>query len=220
MALLHDLGFTLIHSDRPWTPEGSHLLIALRATPTLRHFDPEGVTLWVAASGRGRATVLDRRSLPRAPHSVLWGHVHVVDRLEVENRFLTFGGELRAAAVATDTAVVDLRSPGPIVRWGGHSQGEDPLAAEVGAFFGRLIIPIDYEPDAEARVSAAPPLLLYAAFLVDVTARLARGRRRGEGPDPIATWIAAEAGRVRRVAPEAWTAGETLLQAIGLPVGG
>ena len=42
-ALLRDLGFSLIHSDRPWAPEGSHLIVALRDTPTLRHFDPEAV---------------------------------------------------------------------------------------------------------------------------------------------------------------------------------
>lgn len=219
-ALLADLGFTLIRSDRPGVGDGSHLLVALRAAPTLRHFDPESINLWVAASGRGKARLVDRANAAHAPGSVLWGHVHLVDRLEVENRFLTFGGELRTARIDDATTVVDLRSPGPIVRWGGHSQGEDPLAGEIGAFFGRLIIPIDYEPDAEAHVSAAAPLTLYGAFLVDATARLARSRRRSEGSDPLAGWIQAEAGRVRRIAPEAWDAGSRLLEAIGLPAGG
>lgn len=219
-ALLADLGFTLIRSDRPGIGDGSHLLVALRPAPTLRHFDPEAVTLWVAAAGRGRARVVERSNIAHAPDSVLWGHVHVVDRLEVENRFLTFGGELRTAPIGDGTVLVDLRSPGPIVRWGGHSQGEDPLAGEIGAFFGRLIIPIDYEPDAEARVSAATPLTLYGSFLVDAIARSARARQRTEGSDPLAAWIEAEAGRIHRTAPEAWEAGGALLEAIGLPAGG
>lgn len=216
--LLADLGFTLIHSDRPWAGDGSHLLVALRPRPTERHFDPESIALWVAASGRGRPTVVDRRSLARAPHSVLWGHVHVVDRLDVENRFLSFGGELRAAEVSPDLAVVDLRSPGPIVRWGGHSQGEDPLAGEIGAFFGRLIVPIDYRAGAEALVSDASPVDLYATFLRDAEDRVHRTARRLDGAsiDALGRWVDGEAARVRRVAPDAWSAGGRLLDDLGL----
>jgi hypothetical protein len=218
--LLADLGFTLIHSDRPWVGDGSHLLVALRAHPTERHFDPESIALWVAASGRGRPTIVERRTLGKAPRSVLWGHVHVVDRLEIENRFLSFGGELRVAEIEPDLAVVDLRSPGPVVRWGGHSQGEDPLAGEIGAFFGRLIVPIDYRPGAEALVSEASPLALYAAFLADAEERVHRTIRRLErgSIDALGRWVDAEAARIRKSAADEWSAGQRLLDELGLRV--
>lgn len=217
--LLADLGFTLIHSDRPWAGDGSHLLVALRPRATELHFDPESVALWVAAAGRGRPIVLERKNLLTAPRSVLWGHVHVVDRFDVENRFLSFGGELRSAVVSPDLAVVDLRSPGPIVRWGGHSQGEDALAGEIGAFFGRLIVPIDYRPGAEALASAADPVALYAAFLAEAEGRAHREMRRSEGAiDPLTRWIDGEAARIRRDAPDGWKAGGQLLDDLGLRV--
>jgi len=47
---LRDLGFTLLNSDHPAAPGGSQLLVALRSEPTLRHFDPEALSFWVARS--------------------------------------------------------------------------------------------------------------------------------------------------------------------------
>lgn len=208
------LGFTLINSDRPAAIDGSQLLVALRDKPTLRHFDPELVTCWVAAAGRGKPLRVDRRSLP-GDQAILWGHVHVVDRLGVENRFLTFGGPLRISDVDTALRVVQLASPGPVVRWGGHSQGSDPLAGEIGAFFGRLIVPVDYLPGGEGRIAAEAPAGLYAAFLKDRVAH--HGTDRGGGdPDPLLAWLRGEAARIRDHDPFAWSAGETLLRDLGL----
>ena len=64
---LRDLGFTLLNSDRPAAPGGSQLLVALRDRPTLRHFDPELVTCWVAAEGRGRPLAIDRGTAAGVP---------------------------------------------------------------------------------------------------------------------------------------------------------
>src|SRR3972149_4968100 len=75
-------------------------------------------------------------------------------RLEIETRFLTFGGLLRIADVDPGFRVVQHVSPGPVVRWGGHSQGSDALAGEIGAFFGRLIVPVDYVPGRRGRLAA------------------------------------------------------------------
>ena len=227
--LLADLGFTLINSDRPWAAEGSHLLVALRATTTLRHFDPEAVTYWAAAEPHARQVTIDRRSLARTPlgaagpgggesRRVLWGHVHVIDRLAVENRFLTFGGELRIAASDASTTILDLHSSGPIVRWGGHSQETDPLASEIGAFFGRLIVPVDFRVGAERRLTDADPEVIYAAFLTWADARLDRiaittGRR-----SEVESWINREQARLRDVESEVLARGGALLADLGIGV--
>lgn len=214
---LQSLGFTLLNSDHPAAPEGSQLLVALRDRPTLRHFDPEVITCWVAAEGRGRPLTVDRRS-NAGERDIAWGHVHVTDRLNVENRFLTFGGQLRIADVSPELRVVQHVSPGPVVRWGGHSQGSDPLAGEIGAFFGRLIVPIDFAPGIESRIATEPPAHLYGAFLVDRTkAHVGRGSRTaGDDRDPLTSWLHNEAARIRTHDPEAWAAGETLLHDLSL----
>jgi hypothetical protein len=228
-ALLHDLGFSLINSDRPWAPAGSHLLVALRATPTLHHFDPEAISYWSAAMPHARQVTLDRHELARSPlggvgdvgasRRVLWGHVHVVDRLEVENRFLTFGGELRIAEVDASTTVVDLRSPAPIVRWGGHSQETDPLATEVGAFFGRLIVPVDFATGAERRMTDAEPGVIYAAFLAWADARLDRIAATTGHRSEVDGWIDREQARLRGSQPATLATGEALLAELGLGPG-
>lgn len=222
---LQTLGFTLLNSDRPAAPGGSQLLVALRDRPTLRHFDPEAVTYWVAAAGRGRPLAIDRNA-PAGDRDILWGHVHVIDRLAVENRFLTFGGVIRIADVNAGLRVVQHVSPGPVVRWGGHSQGSDLLAGEIGAFFGRLIVPVDFAPGGEARLAAEPPEHLYAAFLRDVAARRRESTRRGatlglvgdrgDRGDPVAPWLSVEIARVRDGHPGWWAAAGALLDDIDL----
>ena len=59
----------------------------------------------------------------------------------------------------------------PIFRRGGHSQGWDDGADAVGAFFGRLLVTVDYIPDFERRLAAAPPLARYAAFIAHTEMR-------------------------------------------------
>ena len=215
-ALLADLGFRLIEPDRLVGDDG-HLLVALRDRPTLRHFDPESVTYYARTPAGTAPTTLDRQSMlhGRVTTPALWGHVHVLDRLPVENRFLTFGGAVRAASVEPGLTVVDLWSPAPIVRWGGHSQGTDPLAEAIGAFFGRLIVPVDFVPGAAERIDGTPPEVLYRAFLADAVARSERAARRGVRPTEfdgrlIAAWSRA------RVDAGAAAAAQTLLADLDL----
>jgi hypothetical protein len=191
-----DLGFTLVDSHRPGSA-GSQLVVAFRSRPTERHFDPERMAFYAPSAGRGAATMIDLDSARAVPvRRVLWGQVHVIDRFEIQNRFLSFGGMLRTAAVQPDLVIADLVSPGPIVRWGGHSQGTDRLAGEIGAFFGRLIIPVDFRPGAEARIDAEPPETIYAAFLLDLGRRRDAARASINDADEIDTWRAAERRRL------------------------
>jgi hypothetical protein len=214
--LLANLGFSLIHSDTPAAPGGAQLLVALRASPSLRHFDPEVMSYWAAREGRGREATFDRRKAVPAELAVAWGRVRVVDRLGVDNRFLTFGGTLRAVALTPDLTVVSLASPGPLARWSGHSQGLDPLAAEIGAFFGRLMVQVDFTAGAERRLADTPPIQLYAAFIGDAHARLVAAESLREADPRFSNWIAAEAARLQAHEPEAWAAGGSLSKALGL----
>lgn len=200
-ALLADLGYRLIEPERV-AGDDSHLLIALRDRPTLRHFDPEAMTYYARTRSGTAPITLDRQRLAAGPGPVvppaLWGHVHILDRLPVENRFLTFGGEVRATCVEPGLTVVDLWSPAPIVRWGGHSQGTDALAESIGAFFGRLIVPVDFVSGAAERIDGMLPEVLYRAFLADAVARSDRAARRGAIPSPLDAWLSAAWCRARR----------------------
>jgi hypothetical protein len=214
--LLVTLGFRLVQGDRPGSPGGANLLVALRAHPTLAHFDPEEVSYWAAVQGRGRLLAVDRRTTAPSATTVSWGRVHVVDRLGEENRFLTLGGEMRVETLDADLTLVALHSPAPIVRWAGHSQGIDPLAGEMGAFFGRLMVPVDFVPGAEGRLGAIPAAVLYATFLDDTHRRLARVPPLGPADAELGDWIAAEVGRVRSTDPDAWAAGVALGASLNL----
>jgi hypothetical protein len=196
-ALVAELGFRLI-GDGAHGSEAAHLIVGIRDQPTLRHFDPESIAFYGPyADG---AAVETAGPLPRGVRServALWGHVHVVDRIPVENRFLTFGGELRLAGLGDGLTVADLRSPAPIVRWGGHSQGTDSLAGSIGAFFGRLIVPVDFTPGAAARIDAVTPRVLYAAFLHHEMERRRGAAARGVEPTELEAWLAAAWARAR-----------------------
>lgn len=217
-SLLAELGFRVVSPVGPdrrrW-----HLLIALRDQPTERHFDPEHVAYYAQAGNGAAVRTFDRRT-PGAPGTViaraaLWGHVHVIDRVPVENRFLTFGGDLRMAAVDEHLTVVDLSSPAPVARWGGHSQGTDALSEAMGAFFGRLIVPINFTPGVAARIDALPPGVLYRAFLADGLRRAATAERHGAEHAGIAAWIA-QAWVAARADADACDAAQRLLRDLRL----
>jgi hypothetical protein len=215
-SVVASLGFSLVNSSNPG-PDGSHLLVAIRQEPTFRHFDPEALSYYAPTDHRARLVTLDGPTAVAKPsRPALWGHVHVTDRLRVENRFLTFGGEIRTALVGGSTALIDLHSPAPIVRWGGHSQGSDPLAGEIGAFFSRLIVPVDFTPGAEEHLTNVPAETLYAAFLIALGARVRTTERRTGSESPLEGWVAAERVRLREAFPPAWSSGRGLLIELGL----
>ncbi len=212
--MIERLGFVLVHDERAGdsaAPAGSHLVVALRDKPTLAHFDPERMTWYVTAGGKGQLVEYQRsRALRGEPH-VAWGHVHVIDRLEVQNAFLTFGGVIRAVPMGPDATLVILDSPAPILRWSGHSQDVDPMAPQVAAFFARLMVPIDFAPGAEARIAGVPPLTLYAAFVADLCDRYQCARPLREMNPHLSRWLTVEMHRLETARPGDWAAGQQLL---------
>jgi hypothetical protein len=212
--LMAEFGF-LASPDLPDRPGPAYLLVAMREAPTLRHYDPEAVEYWVTADGRGARRTMTRSTRLPLDTDFSWGLIRIVDRLRVTNEYLTFGGRLSAASI--DGAVVAVfTSPAPLLRRGGHSQGWDLGADNLGAFFGRFLLAVDYAPGFEARAALADPVTRYAAFLSDVMARYrASPLLRTERPD-LFSLLQQEERRLRANHSTEWAAGQVLRgEAIG-----
>lgn len=208
--VIADLGFSIVTEAHPDNPVATDLVVALRDEPTLLHFDPEELSYWVPEDGRGRPRHVERATHVPFEGPFSWGRIEIVDRVGASNHWLSFGGTVRAAAPDDTTTIVMFASPTPIQRWSGHSQGMDPLTPEIGAFFGRLMIPIDFESGAEALIAAAPPQALYAAFIRDVHEREHRSRQFLESDRSLNAFVEREVHRLESSDPDAWRAGELL----------
>jgi hypothetical protein len=202
----------LAEPDLPDRPGPAYLLIAIREQPTLRHYDPEVVEYWVSKGGRGRPESLTYTTRMPIETDFSWGLIRIVDRLSVSNEYLTFGGHLSAASIDGVTVAV-FSSPAPLLRRGGHSQGVDQGALELGAFFGRILLAVDYTPGFEAAAAAADPLARYAAFVADLVARYRASPTLRSVHADAWTLFDAEDRRLQREHPDAWTAGAALRDA-------
>jgi hypothetical protein len=201
----------LAQPDLPDRPGPAFLLVALRPAPTLQHYDPEAVEYWVTLDGRGRRQTLTHDTpMPRS-EDFSWGLIRLVDRLGVSNEYLTFGGRLNAATF-DDVVVAAFASPAPLLRRGGHSQGLDPGADAIGAFFARIMVAVDFTPGFEAMFGQADPLTRYSAFVRDAEARR-RTAGRARTDDEVPRLIQGEAGRLRTSHPTSWEGGADLLRA-------
>lgn len=206
--LLTNLGF-LSNCDLPDRPGPAFLLVALREAPTLRHFDPEMVEYWVSAEGRGRRRQQTLRTKVPIDTEFSWGQIRIVDRLQEENDYLTFGGRLVSASV-DGTIISVFTSPAPLLRRGGHSQVWDRGAENLGAFLARVLLAVDYTPGFEAALASADPISRYAAFVADTMARYrATAVLRAHEPD-LWMLMQAEEARLRLKNPTEWAAGALL----------
>jgi hypothetical protein len=213
---LAHLGF-LLEAPPRGHPGEARLLVAFRPRPTLEHFDPELVRFWrTGTDRRGHLTELSIESRTPTRAEFSWGRLAVIDRLGIENEFASLGGEVSLDAVAPDLVVAVFASPGPILRLGGHSQDVDQAALELGAFFGRIMVPIDFEPGVEEAISAATPLQRYAAFVAFESARYAHHAALRDEQPAIASAMAGEGGRLASEDPDTWRAGAALLQRMRL----
>ena len=212
--LLENLGF-VARSDLPDRPGPAYLLVAFRPAPTLRHYDPELVQYWATSDGRGTLRTLTRKTTLPIDTEFSWGMVRIVDRLKVSNEYLTFGGHLAAASIL-DTTVAVFTSPAPLLRSGGHSQGWDEGAESIGAFFGRLLVAVDYEAGFESRLAEASPLGRYAAFVSDIVTRYRASAELRSGHAALWALFEGEERRLQRDQAAEWAEGVALLGASGL----
>ncbi len=204
------LGFVVVSGSHPEETGMSQLLVALRSRPTLEHFDPELVEHWEASGGRGRIVEITRATPVPRREPFSWGAIRVVDRLDAFNSFLSFGGDVTVGALDADTTIVTFESPAPIVRSTGHSQSVDPLTGEVGAFFARIKVPIDFSPGVEQRIAAMSPRALHGAMLATLQRRYARTEALREAHPGVSAWTSREAHRMGQEHPADWEEGEQL----------
>jgi hypothetical protein len=214
-ADLAHLGFVLRDGSLPGTVPGPRLLVALRESPTLAHFDPEEVSYWSTHDGRGEVTYLTAasavaRGLP-IDGRYSWGRIRVTDRVPVSNGFLSFGGRLLVDRSGDGTIIAAFVSRAPIVRWAGHSQGVDPFADEIGSFFARLMVPVDFQEGAEARIAACSPEGLYAAALLFADRRFNTIARFREADPALDAIVNRGVHRMTHDDPVAWAEGSELL---------
>ncbi len=211
-ADLAHLGFELRDGIRTGSVPGPRLLVAFRDVPTLEHFDPEEAGYWAAtASGCCRLATIDAGHHEPASRPFSWGRIRVTDRVPVSNEFLAFGGTLMTGVRDEHLVLAAFTSRAPIVRWAGHSQGVDPLTDEIGAFFARLMVPVDFQEGAEERIAAIDPEGLYAAFLSHTSRRLGPGSPLRAADPAFARMIDHECHRLEHDVPAAWQASVELL---------
>jgi hypothetical protein len=204
--ILSNLGFELIEPDKAGTDDTTHLVVAVRTQPTQQHFDPERIEYWGCESGRGKAAQIDRDTRLPIAGEFSWGRIALTDRLAVKNEFLSFGGVMRAQFGADSVAYVDFSSHAPVFRGSGHSQSPNPLAAEAGAFFARIKVPIDFVPGAEALIARAAPLTLYCAFVQSVRERVMGAQAIRESNRWLSDWTSREGQRMEAARSDDWKA--------------
>ena len=210
--MLASFGF-VANSDLPDRPGPAYLLVAIRPDPTLRHYDPERIDYWVTDGIHGGRREVTRATRLPVETEFSWGLIRIVDRLDVSNEYLAFGG--RVAAAEVDGSVIAVfTSAAPILRRGGHSQGWDHGAACAGAYFARVLLAIDYSPGFEARFSAADPVARYAAFIVDLAGRYRRSATLRAGDGELWILLEAEERRLSEAHPDAWAHGIELAHEI------
>lgn len=215
---LQGLGFLL-------TPDGdgdqapAYLLVALRGEPTLQHFDPERVEYWVTGRGRGATEGFLRTTHVPLDRPFSWGTIRVIDRLDISNDYLTFGGQLSAARLDGFTVAV-FASPAPMLKTTGHSQTADTGAHPLTAFFARLRAAAGVSRKVEERLASASPSAIYAAYLTDAIEKYRRSSLlRSMFPG---TWLslARQASRLRQTQPVDWASGRGLLSILPTAGGG
>jgi hypothetical protein len=170
--------------------------------------------VWVSRGSRG-----ERREITRATagseSEFSWGSIEIVDRFGISNEYVSFGGHLTIAKVG-DMTVVILVSSAPILRRGGHSQGWDEAAVDLAAFFGRVMIAIDYLPGFEARMAEAGPRARYGAFIADAMVRYRAAPALRASHPALWALLRAEDERLRRDHPADRDAGLALARTAGL----
>lgn len=213
---LQGLGFLLTPDGVDVTP--AYLLVALRGEPTLSHFDPERVEYWVETNSRGVTDTFLRTTRVPVDRPFSWGPIRIVDRLEVSNEYLSFGGQLSAARLDGFTVAV-FASPAPMVRGAGHSQTVDPLAPSMAAFFARMRAAAGSSLDVEERICHASPQARYAAYLADACSKYRASQLlRSTYPQMWQSFMRQER-RLHAERPAAWADGQFLLRSASAAAG-
>ena len=210
--LIDELGFLLV-SGPPFERGRAYLIVGVRSAPTLDHFDPERVELWLNHEGRGARADIEWATHEEPRQDFAWGELRIVDRLGVSNEFVAFGGRLDVARI-DKVKVCVFSSAAPIVARGGHSQSWDYGAQEIVAYFGRLRAAADPRATLERRLSDLSPVARYSSFVWDRLLSSMRIERAGfDRADRVL--LLRERRRLYEETPTEWQAGVDLACELG-----
>jgi hypothetical protein len=211
-GFLGDLGFLLVPAV-PSETSNAYLLVAMRRRPTLAHYDPESILYWSHEGLVDAPQCLDLSVQLPVDKPFSWGTIRISDRLDVANEYLTFGGRVRAKAV-DGIRIAVFATPAPMIRRGGHSQGWDPGAAHLAAYFGRVRALLGRDHQLDIQVTGMSPLARYSAYLAGAVSGFAEAPWLSSDRHAELRHLRAEADRIHREHPEDWAAGMRLFQAM------
>lgn len=160
-------GYYLLPPEHPDSPGASGLVVAIRAKPTGRHFDPETMTLRMPGmNGQPERWTLERKPPQLYSARVCWGDVSLVDRVAKSVEFFTFGGTLEIQTDKRET-IYTLLSPAPILMLlSDIASLQDQFVAEVEREFNALRAVCGLsESEFERRVAALAAQTLYEATM-------------------------------------------------------
>jgi hypothetical protein len=75
---------------------------------------------------------------------------------------------------------------------------------EIGAFFARLMVPVDYQEGAEGRIAGADPEALYGVFVQHSLKRVHHSHRLRDADPQLAGWLEHEGHRLAGERPGHW----------------
>lgn len=166
---MQNWGFAVLHPVHRRSPGFRILAVAMRAVPTQAHFDPEALLLPVFGEGQlERATVWRRESALFQPIQVHPGPIGVVDRLNKQLNFFSYGGVLQVVHDSPGCTIYILASNAPILSLGARLtlELEDQLAAESEALLARLRAAAHCQgTELAPRLAALTPLARYAGCI-------------------------------------------------------
>jgi hypothetical protein len=161
-------GYELLAAPHTRSPGFGGLLVAIRAAPTLAHFDPEIIRLClIDPASNPYTTTLQLTSHLSGPQRVGPGRVVVSDRLNKRLGYFIYGGMVEAICVSRQT-IYQITSPAPLFVLNRSTWDElgEQLAVETEALFARLSAAWRTDHAGfRRRLAQTEPLMLYAATL-------------------------------------------------------
>ena len=152
----------------------SSLLVAIRKEPTEQHFDPRRVGFrLVDSDGNVRQRIASWRTPVTETGPVCAGPIRLIDRIDKEVRFFTFGGSVRSVAEPS-SYIYAFHSPGPILEFTHPPETvSDQLGHEAESILGELEELWDEhegEPFSK-RLAQIDPLALYTTIVNTILRR-------------------------------------------------
>jgi hypothetical protein len=165
--LVKDWGYTLLDPLHPDSPGFGGLVVAIRAKPTGKHFDPQVLHLHLCNSkGEAGGMALSWIAPQPASHHLCPGRVFLTDRVDKRVQFFTFGGSLEMT-MRPDQVIYTLRSPAPFLELlGQEDKIPDQLAFETESLLSRAMVQWGQDEHGFERcLGEVDPLRFYTAVL-------------------------------------------------------